>query len=175
MQPVDSVDQLIAEWAQERPDLDASPLAVVARLVRLSTLAIRQADAWLGPLGLSWESFSLLVTLRRAGEPFQRRPSELLAESLLSSGAVTNRIDRVEAAGLVERLRDPNDRRGVIVQLTPRGRELADRAIEQHLLHWKELLSGLSGPQHKALTGLLAQLLADMELAADLRQGAGPL
>lgn len=161
---MDSVNQLLAEWSRERPDLDVSPLAVVARLLRLSTLATRHAEAWLAPLGLTWESFSLLVTLRRAGEPFQRRPNELLQDSLLSSGAMTNRIDRVEAMGLVVRLRDPNDRRGVIVQLTPQGLNLADLAIEVHLGQWKELLSGLSEPQHASLTKLLAILLADLEL-----------
>lgn len=163
MHPVDSVDRLLSEWAVERPDLDLAPLAVMARVVRLSALATRQADTWLGPLGLTWESFSLLVTLRRAGMPYQRRPGELLKDSLLSSGAMTNRIDRVEAMGLVERLRDPNDRRGVIVQLTPQGVELADRAIEVHLAGWKQLLAGLPGPEQDMLRGLLGRLLGELE------------
>lgn len=166
---MDSVDRLLAEWAQERPDLDAAPLAVMARLLRLSALATRRADAWLVPLGLTWESFSLLVTLRRAGKPYQRRPGELLQDSLLSSGAMTNRIDRVEAQGLVVRLRDPSDRRGVIVQLTPQGLELADRAIELHLAGWRELLVGLAPPEQRDLVQLLARLLGDWEPAAKAR------
>lgn len=161
---MDSVDRLLAEWARERPDLDAAPLAVMARLFRLSALAIRRADRWLSPLGLTWESFSLLVTLRRAGAPYQRRPSELLRDSLLSSGAMTNRIDRVEAMGLVLRLRDPHDRRGVIVQLTERGVVLADQAIEVHLAGWRDLLAGLSRTEQKGLTVLLARLLQGQEL-----------
>ncbi len=163
MSPVDSVDRLLADWGRERPELDVSPLAVVARLLRLSALATRRAEAWLEPLGLGWESFSLLVTLRRAGEPYQLRPSELLQDSLLSSGAMTNRIDRVEALGLVMRLRDPKDRRGVIVQLTPEGLQLANRAIEVHLAGWQGLLGSLPEGSQPQLTGLLGRLLQDWE------------
>ena len=121
----------------------------------------------MAPLGLTWESFSLIVTLRRAGEPFQRRPLELLQDSLLSSGAMTNRIDRVEAMGLVERLRDPNDRRGVIVQLTPKGVKLADRAFEVHVSGLRTLLNGLSSGDRRALTKLLSSWLSELEERAD--------
>lgn len=161
---MDSVDRLLSEWARERPDLDMAPLAVMARLMRLSALATRRAEAWLAPLGLSWESFSLLVTLRRAGPPYQQRPGALLQDSLLSSGAMTNRIDRVEEMGLVLRMRDPHDGRGVIVQLTPQGLELADLAIELHMAGWKELLAGLPEAKRATLTRLLAQLLGEQEL-----------
>jgi DNA-binding MarR family transcriptional regulator len=161
--PMDSVDRLIAQWAHERPDLDTAPLAVVARVIRIAAWLSKSAEKWLSPLGLTWESFSLIVTLRRAGAPFQRRPSELLEESLLSSGAMTNRIDRVEALGLVVRLRDPNDRRGVIVQLTPEGRKLADKAIEVHSAELKALLKGIRASDRATLKKVLAGWLSDLE------------
>jgi DNA-binding MarR family transcriptional regulator len=160
------VDRLLAQWAEERPDLDMGPVALVARVIRISTWLGRRAEQWLLPLGLTWESFSLIVTLRRAGAPFQKRPSELLEESLLSSGAMTNRIDRVEAMGLVVRLRDPNDRRGVIVQLTPEGRKLADKAIEVHATEVKALLRGIRASDRALLKKLLAGWLSELEQSA---------
>lgn len=141
-------------------------MALVARVIRIAAWLTRRAEQWLGPLGLTWESFSLIATLRRSGEPFQRRPSELLEESLLSSGAMTNRIDRVEAMGLVVRLREPNDRRGVIVQLTPEGRKLADKAIEVHTTELKALLRGISASDRVVLKKLLAGWLSELEHAA---------
>lgn len=164
---MDSVDQLLSEWARERPDIDASPIGLVARVIRISALVTRSAEQWLAPLGLTWESFSLIVTLRRAGEPFQRRPLELLQDSLLSSGAMTNRIDRVEAMALVVRLRDPNDRRGVIVQLTPEGVKLADHAFEVHVSELRKLLKGLPSSDRRALTKLLSGWLSELEAMVD--------
>ena len=163
---MDSVDLLLAQWAEERPDLDMGPVALVARVIRISTWLSRRTEQWLSPLGLTWESFSLIVTLRRAGAPFQKRPSELQEESLLSSGAMTNRIDRVEALGLVVRLRDPNDRRGVIVQLTTEGRKLADKAIEVHTTELKALLRGIRASDRAVLKKLLGGWLSELEQSA---------
>ena len=163
LRPVDSVAQLLSEWARERPDIDTAPVGLVARVIRIAALVTRSAERWLAPLGLTWESFSLIVTLRRVGQPFRLRPLELLQDSLLSSGAMTNRIDRVEAMGLVVRLRDPNDRRGVIVQLTPEGRKLADKAFEVHVTELKTLLKGLPATDRKALAKLLSGWLSELE------------
>ena len=163
LRPVDSVAQLLSEWARERPDIDTAPVGLVARVIRIAALVTRSAERWLAPLGLTWESFSLIVTLRRVGQPFQLRPLELLQDSLLSSGAMTNRIDRVEAMGLVVRLRDPNDRRGVIVQLTPEGHKLADKAFEVHVTELKTLLKGLPATDRKALAKLLSGWLSELE------------
>lgn len=162
---MDSVSKLMSAWRQERPDLDPSSVAVIARISRLGMLMTRRSEQWLVPMGLTWESFSLIVTLRRAGEPYQLRPSELLHDSLLTSGAMTNRIDRVEAMGLVERLRDPYDRRGVIVKLTPQGLALADQAIATHFERLDEQLASLSRAERKTMAELLSKLLQNLEQA----------
>ena len=161
--PTDSIDLFMRQWRQARPDLDPTPVSVFARVFRLSGIFSRRADVWLNELGLSWEAFSLIVTLRRSGKPYALRPTDLLHESLLSSGAMTNRIDRVEHLGLVRRIADPNDRRGVVVQLTTNGRTLADRAIERHFAELKDLLSGLTAKEMRSAAALLKTLLLSLE------------
>ncbi|WP_207199376.1 MarR family winged helix-turn-helix transcriptional regulator, partial [Rhodoplanes elegans] len=159
----DSVAKLLAEWRRERPDLDPSPIGVQGRVMRLAAHFQRRSEGWLVPLGLSWEAFSLIVTLRRSGKPYALRPTDLLAESLLTSGAITNRIDKVEALGLVERRPDPRDRRGAIIRLTPAGKRLADRAIADHVGGVEELLDPLSAAEQRQLAALLTKLLAATE------------
>src|SRR5262249_25589082 len=151
------------EWRRERPDLDPSPVGIQGRIVRLSTHLLRQTETWLNPLGLGWEAFSVIVTLRRSGRPYAMRPTDLLRESLLTSGAMTNRIDRVEQMGLVERRPDPRDRRGFIIRLTPAGRKLADRAISSHVVAVADLLKTMTKTERRQLSGLLAKLLAAFE------------
>jgi DNA-binding MarR family transcriptional regulator len=124
---------------------------------------VREADSWLAPLGLTFESFSVLVTLRRSGPPYELNPTALYRESLLSSGAITNRIDRVEDAGLVRRLPDPRDRRGTIVRLTPKGVALADRAIARHFANMAQLLTSLEFGERELLIAVLAKLLSSVE------------
>jgi DNA-binding MarR family transcriptional regulator len=159
----DSIDALLAEWRRERPDLDPSPFGIFGRIWRLSATLLSDADKWLSPIGLTFESFSLIVTLRRSGPPYELNPTAFYRESLLSSGAITNRIDRVEAEGLVKRLPDPNDRRGTIVRLTPRGRVLADHAIELHFEALTEALSGIGRRERDQLAKLLSKLLISVE------------
>lgn len=159
----DSIDPFVAAWQRERPDLDSWPFAIFGRIWRLSSRLVGDAERWLAPIGLTFESFSVIVTLRRAGAPFEMNPTALYRESLLSSGAITNRIDRVEAAGLVRRLPDPNDRRGTIVRLTPKGRTLADRAIKLHFESLAESLSGLDPAERAQLTAILGKLLLAAE------------
>ena len=159
----DSISTLLEEWRRERPDLDCSPFGVFGRIWRLSANLSATSGKWLAPLGLNFESFSLIVTLRRSGPPFQLNPTALYRESLLSSGAITNRIDRVEALGLVKRLPDPNDRRGTIVRLTRKGCTLADRAIEVHFGCLAECLSDLAPGERSDLAALLGKLLASVE------------
>ena len=165
----DSIEPLLEGWRRERPDLDPWPLAILGRIQRLSHHLLRDADTWLKPLGLSWESFSLIVTLRRSGAPFALKPTDLYKESLLSSGAITNRIDRVERLGLVTRHKDPDDRRGVIVRLTAKGRLLADRAIKTHFDAMAEVLSALKSAERKQVAGLLEKLLRSIERAETLK------
>lgn len=163
----DSIEGLLAEWRRERPDLDPSPFGIFGRIWRLSTTLIGDAEGWLAPIGLTFESFSVIVTLRRCGPPYELNPTALYRESLLSSGAITNRIDRVEREGLVKRRPDPNDRRGTIVQLTAKGRKLADRAIKVHFEALTETLSGLDRAEREQLAALLSKLL----LSAERRRG----
>ncbi len=159
----DSVQRLLSEWKQERPELDPAPVGIQGRIMRLSAHLLRQSESWLDPLGLSWEAFSLIVTLRRSGKPYELRPTDLLQESLLTSGAITNRIDRVEKMGLVERRPDVDDRRSYIIRLTPAGRKLADKAIARHFEAVRDLLDILSAPEQNQLAELLSKLLSSFE------------
>jgi DNA-binding MarR family transcriptional regulator len=165
-QSADSIDHFLRQWRAARPDLDPDAFGVFGRIHRLSGHLVRRTEQVLADVGLGWESFSLIVTLRRAGPPFALRPTDLLHESLLSSGAVTNRIDRVERRGLVRRVPDPNDRRGVIVKLTPAGRLLADRAIKRHFKAMSDMLSFFPSAERRTLARLLGKLLASMEHSA---------
>ena len=159
----DSIEGLLAEWRRERPDLDPSPFGIFGRIWRLSASLLGAAERWLAPTGLTFESFSVIVTLRRCGPPYELNPTALYRESLLSSGAITNRIDRVEREGLVRRLPDRNDRRGTIVRLTAKGRKLADRAIQMHFEALTEALSGIDAAERKQLMALLSKLLLSVE------------
>lgn len=154
---------LLEEWERERPDLDPSPVGIQGRIVRLAARFLRHSDAWLGPLGLSWEAFSLIVTLRRSGKPYELRPTDLLRESLLTSGAITNRIDRVEELGLIERRPDKNDRRSYVIRLTPAGKKLSDKVIASHFSGVDGLLDVLSQAERKQLGMLLSKLLHSLE------------
>jgi DNA-binding MarR family transcriptional regulator len=164
---------LLAEWGRERPDLDPSPFGIFGRIWRLSTTFLGDAERWLAPIGLTFESFSLIVTLRRSGPPYELNPTALYRESLLSSGAMTNRIDRVEREGLVKRLPDPNDRRGTIVRLTAKGRILADRSIKLHFEALAEALSGIGHAERQQLAALLGKLLLSAEERRNRRPRGG--
>jgi DNA-binding MarR family transcriptional regulator len=139
---------------------------------RVSNRLQQHAEAWLAELGLSFEAFSLIVTLRRAGAPFALRPTDLYRDSLLSSGAITNRIDRVEKMGLVRREPDPRDRRATLIRLTPSGRSLADRAITRHFTAMAATLSVMPAGERARLAALLAKLLAALEHGAATQKRA---
>jgi DNA-binding MarR family transcriptional regulator len=166
----DPIEHFLQEWRRERPDLDSSSFAVFGRIYWMHGLFQRRAEKWLGEMGLTWESFSLIVTLRRSGHPFALRPLDLLSESLLTSGAMTNRITRVEGMGLVRRIRDPNDRRGVIVALTSAGRSLANRAIKRHFAAMEQMLAELEPDEKRTLRCLLSKLLISMEKSKQSRK-----
>src|SRR5688572_19876387 len=126
----DEVDELSEAWARERPDLDLAPVAVFSRITRLARhLDLARRAAFTRHRIESWE-FDVLAALRRAGAPYELSPGRLLRETLVTSGTMTNRVDRLAARGLVERSPDPTDRRGVIVRLTPEGRATVDAAFE---------------------------------------------
>lgn len=159
----DSIQAFIDAWQRERPDLDPWPLGIFGRTQRVTAHFIRVSEQILLPIGLSWEAFSLIVTLRRSGSPFELKPTDIYKDSLLSSGAVTNRVDRVEKLGLVKRLADPTDRRGIIVRLTPAGKKLADRAIELQFAMLGQKLARLSRRERLDLSNLLAKTLRSLE------------
>jgi DNA-binding MarR family transcriptional regulator len=159
----DEVDQLVEAWQRERPDLDLRPMEVLSRISRLGhhlDRARRQAFAEHGIE--SWE-FDVLAALRRAGAPYQLSPGRLIKETLVTSGTMTNRVDRLATRGLVARLPDPNDRRGVLVRLTEQGRTAVDGALEGLLARERDLLGGLNATDHKKLASLLRALTAPFE------------
>ena len=165
-----SIAQFMREWARERPDIDPWPLGVLGRIQRLSIQLQRlAAEDWLAPIGLTWENFSLLMALRRSGRPYQLRPTDIYRESLLTSGAVTNRIDRVEQNGWVRRVPDPRDRRATIIQLTPVGRALADRAIALHFKRLEETFGCLTKAERLHLSAILSKLLGAVEQRAQAK------
>lgn len=158
-QPVDEVDRIVDAWARERPDLDVTPLTVLSRVTRLSRhldLARRRAFALhrLEP----WE-FDVLSALRRAGAPYRLSPGALLTQTLVTSGTMTNRIDRLAARSLVERLPSPDDRRGVLVSLTEEGLARVDAAMTSLLDIERDLLADLPDTEREHLADLLRTLV----------------
>lgn len=159
----DEVDRIVSAWARERPDLDFSPLQVLSRVARLSRHLDRARRTAFAASDLeSWE-FDVLSALRRAGSPYQLSPKSLLQQTLVSSGTMTNRIDRLLERGLVERRTDPNDGRGILVVMTAAGRERVDRAISELLESEAELLDGLSVADQERLAALLRKLSLDFD------------
>jgi DNA-binding MarR family transcriptional regulator len=163
MERRDSIETFINQWKRERPDLDPWPVGILGRAQRISTHLQTRATKWLAPLELTWESFSLLLALRRSGAPYELRPTEIYKESLLSSGAITNRIDNVEKKGWVKRFDSPGDRRGIVVRLTASGRALADKAVEIHFRELAGQLSKMSKKDRQVLPELLSKVLESLE------------
>ncbi len=155
----DEVDELVEAWARERDDLDLDPVAVFSRISRLARhLDLARREAFSAHGIESWE-FDVLAALRRAGSPYELSPGRLLRETLVTSGTMTNRVDRLAGRGFVERSPDPEDRRGVIVRLTPEGKTAVDGAFEA-LLEAERLLLADLGPRDRArLAALLRTLL----------------
>jgi DNA-binding MarR family transcriptional regulator len=162
MQP-DSLDRIIQQWRSERPDLDPEPMGIIGRVSRLAQYFDQQIEQALKPFGLSSGEFDVLATLRRSGTPYQLTPTALFRSLMLSSGAMTNRVDRLEQAGWVRRSPDPGDRRGTLVQLTDAGLELVNRAVEAHIANEWRLLAALSAEEQAQVRELLRCLLTSFE------------
>ncbi|WP_431676806.1 MarR family winged helix-turn-helix transcriptional regulator [Kitasatospora sp. KL5] len=162
-QPLDHVARIQAEWARERPDLDVRPQGVIGRLHRLAALLTEELCLVYGRYGLGEGEFDVLAALRRAGEPFERAPGELAAHTMVTTGAMTKRIDRLERAGLVTRRRSDADGRARVVALTAAGRELIDRAFADHMRNERRLLGTLDPAEAAALETLLTTWLARIE------------
>ncbi|MCW3480219.1 MarR family transcriptional regulator [Neisseriaceae bacterium JH1-16] len=161
----DMVDTLVAQWRRERPGLDCSSTEAIGRLVRLEYFMSRQLLEQLEKFGLSVSEFGLIAALRRGGPPFRQTPQQLRSQVLITNGGLSNRITRLEAIRLVKRRPDPDDRRGVHIELTERGREVVDLAAERHLATEAELLAPLSADERRQLAELLRQLLLPHEPA----------
>jgi DNA-binding MarR family transcriptional regulator len=152
----DEVDRLIAAWKRERPDLDFSPLEVLSRITRIARhldIARRKAFAGLDPRG-----FDVLTALRRAGDPYQLSPGQLMQETMVTSGTMTNRLDRLEELDFITRKSDPKDGRGSLVTLTKSGMRTVDTAMEDLLQLEREFLISLSKTERLQLASMLSQL-----------------
>src|ERR1700722_9926767 len=159
----DEVDDLVARWGAERPDLDVAPMQVMSRLSRLARHLDRARRAAFAAHDLEPWEFDVLSALRRQGPPYQLSPGALLHATLVTSGTMTNRIDHLAADGLVSRHRDQQDKRGVLVTLTERGKRVADAALDGLLDRERRLLTGLDAAQQEELATLLRVLLAPFD------------
>ena len=157
------VDEIAAQWRALRPELDVRAMATVGRLGRVCALGERLIEATLRRYGLAIADFDVLAALRRSGAPHRLTPTQLYKTLMITSGAMTNRIDRLESRGLITRLDDPDDRRGVLVCLSERGLALLDEAVEAHVENEAHILSVLTRAEQGALDGLLRKLLAGFE------------
>ena len=161
--PQDEVDRIVAAWNRERPDLDVEPLTVLSRVLRLARHLDLARRASFAQHGLEPWEFDVLSALRRAGEPYSLSPGALLTQTLVTSGTMTNRIDRLVEHGLVERLPSPGDRRGVLVRLTGRGRAQVDAALSELLDVERGLLAGLPRADRARLADLLHDVIAPFD------------
>jgi DNA-binding MarR family transcriptional regulator len=160
---VDHVDRVRAQWKAVRPELDTAPVAIVARIGRIAAYFDQSTDAVMGEYGLARSSWDVLASLRRAGPPHELTPTELYQALMRSSGAMTNRLHRLERAGLIERRPDPGDGRGRLVRLTVRGRKLVDEIAPLHLENEERLLATLTEAERGALEDLLRRLARSLE------------
>jgi DNA-binding MarR family transcriptional regulator len=168
-EPQDHVDGILAQWRSERPDLNVAPLGLYGRLFRVVHLSDDALAKGLAPYGLQPGWFDLLAALRRAGAPYERNPTQLMRATLVSSSGMTKRLDRMEAAGMIERRPDPHDRRGTLIHLTRRGKSVIDRALETHVVNEAALLGALTAAERRTLDGLLKKVLVGLERAERAR------
>lgn len=163
MVAVDHVARIQAEWQAERPDVDTSPQGVIGRLHRIANRLTGELTLLYAQYGLTEGEFDVLAALRRAGTPYERAPGEIALHTMVTTGAVTKRVDRLEAAGLVRRRRSDADGRGRVVRLTPAGRRLIDKAFTAHMANERRLLDVLTPDEAAQLENLLATWLGRLE------------
>lgn len=165
----DGLDEILRQWARERPDLDTSPMAIVGRISRIERKVERLLSSVFRKFGLEGWGFDVLATLRRSGYPYELTPTQLFSSLMLTSGAITHRTDELVKAGLVQRKPDPNDRRGVRVKLTDLGLAKIDEAVTAHVENEHRILRHLSRQERSLLISLLRRLLLSLEYS-----GGGP-
>jgi DNA-binding MarR family transcriptional regulator len=157
--PQDALDRILDQWRRERPDLDCSPMGIIGRISQVQREVHLAQRATFARHGLDVPSFDVLAALRRAGPPYQLTPTALMRTALVTSGAITQRLDRLEERGLITRERSRDDGRAVVVSLTDAGREALDAALPEHLDTERKLLEGLSDDDREQLAGLLRRFL----------------
>lgn len=160
---MDHVDTIIAQWKQERRELDTQPMALIGRLKRVAHYLSAGMDKTFRQFGLNSASFDVLATLRRSGEPFALSPSELMKTMMITSGTMTNRVDQLEKVQLVKRINNPKDGRGFLIQLTPKGMVLVNKVVTSHVETQKSLVSALNEDERQQLNKLLRRFLESFE------------
>jgi DNA-binding MarR family transcriptional regulator len=158
----DQVDLILNQWLRERPDIDCSPMAIIGRISRTSHYLSQKLQENLLKAGLQSIDFDVLATLRRSGEPYTMTPTALYRFMMLTSGAMTNRLDRLEKAGYIERRPHPTDRRGTLITLTKQGLEAINSALISHVSKEEELLSVLSSEERDRFASTLRKLLLSL-------------
>lgn len=156
---MDKVDKIIEQWNRERPELDVSAMALIGRFKRINQCLSVEMNKTFMAHGLNLATFDVLATLRRSGAPYALSPNDLIASTMVTSGTMTNRIDQLVKTGLVERIKNPNDKRSIVVSLTEKGFSVIDPTLDEHVLTQKKLMSGLSSDDSEKLNTLLAKLL----------------
>ncbi|MFC6761049.1 MarR family winged helix-turn-helix transcriptional regulator [Sulfitobacter porphyrae] len=157
------IDKIKAQWSRQRPDLDTEPMALIGRITRLSAHLSEEMGKTFARHGLNGPSFDMLATLLRSGPPHALSPNQLLETMMVTSGTMTNRIDQLEKDDLVTRVRNPDDKRSVLVQLTGKGQKIIDAAVTDHVETQKKLVAGLSGEERGNLNALLRTYLTTFE------------
>lgn len=168
---VDAVDEMVARWSEERPDLNVSSMSVLARISLAHRLFARLLEKEYGKYGLNGASFDVLAMLRRLGEPYRLTPTQLYTSLGVSSGTMTNRIDQLERVGMVNRIPDPRDRRGLIVELTPEGLEVVDKLVAGHAAIGQQVVSALPAEQQECLVAGLRTLILALERVDRVGEG----
>lgn len=163
MSESDRIGRLVGQWAAERPELDLETMDQVARLTRVAQLINGRIEEFAASFGVHRGEGDVLFTLRRAGPPFRLSPTKLAASALITSGTMTNRLDRLENRGLIKRLPNPNDRRSLDVELTAEGKRLVDEAIGAHVANEREMLSVLSNRDRADLARITRKLIDHLD------------
>ncbi|EMY67954.1 MarR family protein [Leptospira vanthielii serovar Holland str. Waz Holland = ATCC 700522] len=168
---MDPMDEILRQWQKENPSLSLRGMEVFGRLGQVALLASNVVETNLARFGLKLGEFDVLASLRRSGSPFRLNPTQLWQGMLLSSGAMTNRLDRLETAGYIERLADPNDRRATLVSLTEKGLKLVEEAVLSHTQNEDTSIQDLTDEEINTLNSLLTKLKLSIEKSQENNKG----
>jgi DNA-binding MarR family transcriptional regulator len=160
---MDKINNIIKQWNNERPDLDVSSMELVGRFKNINNHLVKEMEKTFAKYDINYASFDVLATLRRSGAPYALSPNDLLSTMMVTSGTMTNRIDRLVKAGLVKRIANPNDGRGFIISLTESGFSLIDKTVTAHVATQTKLTSGLLAEEKQQLNVLLCKFLNSFE------------